>query len=379
MIALALVAALAAPADVLAPFERPPSCASLAKSGKLDEAERCYRDVGDTDAADVVAAYAASAPKLDDAAAHVDKPSVDFSAMLADGRAEGVVHATAAGAGAGFLAAATIAATTRASKNDSLPWLIAAPAVSALAGAGGSYALLDATKPTPSAIALSSSTMWAGATEGLLLQLAVFDKSSDVTAAPLRFATILGGGALGLGSGVLLSTSIAPSVGDVAVANSAFLWGGVLTGFGIGFLSIDHPSSWTTPEVAFTLLGGSLVPYAIALAAYPLLDIERGPSWLIEAGGAAGFLATSALLVIASTSRGINSGSFYVGVLGAGTAAGVVLGASAAYVVSEGIHRDATLHSATPPSNGPDVHAAPTALLDVKGNASPGLALAGSF
>jgi hypothetical protein len=207
----------------------------------------------------------------------------------------------------------------------------------------------------------------------LLLQLAVFDRSSDVSAAPLRFATIFGGGALGLGSGILLSTTIAPSTGDVAVANSAFVWGGVLTGFTLGVISANNVSL-TTPEVSFALLGGSLIPYALALGAYPLLDIDRGPSWLIEAGGAGGFLVTSALVVSTGATR--LGPSVQIGVLGAGTAAGVALGAAAAFVVSAGAH-EAAANALTPV--GPEVHAAPSALIDSKGRAAPGLAVSGSF
>ncbi len=371
MIALALVAALAAADDPRHDEASLEPCKALVTRQELAQASRCFRAHADereaAAMADVVDAWNTPAPVLKQAA-----PQLSLSDLVDSGRAEGMLHGTVAGAGAGFLAAATLFSTTRTNQSDSLPWLLASPAVGAIGGAVGSFFLLQNTRPDAGDIALSASTMWTGATEGFFLQLAVFDQSPDVSTVPLRFATVLGGGVLGLGAGLGLSPFVDATPGDVAVANSALVWGGVLTGFGLATLTSARVQL-TTPQVSFALLTGSLVPYGVALACHPLLDIERWPSWLIEAGGAGGMLVSAAFIAVVASSTSVD-GAVGFGFVGAGTAAGVVAGGTAAYFVSKAAHDGTAGEPAERTAS-----LAPTVLVDDERRAVPGLAVRGRF
>ncbi|HEY4223283.1 MAG TPA: hypothetical protein VGO62_18120 [Myxococcota bacterium] len=358
MIAVALASLLAAQAPPLPPIEPIDAlapCRALVRANRLDEAGACLLAHKDDPRAqpmlDAIAAWQAQPAVV----GPVPEPAVlDVKRLVDSGAAEALGHGLALGAGAGFVSTATYFATTRTDQRDSLPWLLASPVVGAVAGAALSTGALALMHPTPVQISFAASTAWAGASQGFVLQLGVFDDSA--AAAPLRLITILAGGALGLASGVALAPFLDASTGDIAVANSMYLWGGALAlevVLAFDPLALTHRSA----SSAFLVAGGAFVPYAIALACAPLLHIERAPSWLIDAGGAAGFLVAAAFVVAAQQQ---SPGAFWA----AGTAAGVVAGTAAAVVVSDA---------------GPDLHASATALVDVKGHAVAGLTIGGAL
>lgn len=265
-------------------------------------------------------------------------PSMTPVDVWSSGKGEAMIHGTLAGGTAGFLLAATGFSTARTSERDSLGWLIAAPAAGAVAGALGASALVGATAASPGDIALVSSTLWMGTVQGLTLQLALFEDAREATAASWRFATVLGGGALGLASGLGLASVVEMSPGDVAVANSAGLWGGVLTtlalqswGNAVGGISV--------PSAALAIGGGALIPWATAIALHPFIDVDRSASWLIEAGGAAGFLVGSGLAAAASSGLPMD-GSATVAIIGGATAAGVTMGGVAAVALSAAARKE---------------------------------------
>lgn len=334
-------------------------CRALMLDGDLDQAQRCVHAVlTDAGAApevrwraralgDVLAAWGRQvqapaseqqAPMQEPVPAKV-KEQVKVSALVDAIGAEAMVHGALGGAGAGFLVAATVASATRDSEADTLPWLIAAPAVGGLAGAAGGWGLARALDPAIGDLRLATSTMWMGATQGFLLQWIVFDQSPDVGATPLRFVTMLGGGMLGLGAGAALAPLVDIDDGDVAVAHSAALWGGVLTTITLVGVSdyVRTPSQVATLAV---VAGGIGVPYLAALACHPFIDLERWPTFLIEGGGAAGLLISGAFL--AATTGSLQTNQALLGaVLGVGTAAGLAVGATAAVMVSSAVQHEA--------------------------------------
>lgn len=320
------------------------------RDARLDVAEKCFRerataarDAKDDAAAarsvamaDVVAAWRVSPlpPLADDTVAK--KPVNDklsIASLVESGRAEALLHGTAAGATGGFLLSGAWFSTSRQSEQETLPWLVAAPAAGAVIGAAGAWALVEVTQPTTGDVAFASSTMWLGAAQGVMLELAVFDGSSEVSSIPLRFVTVFGGGAVGLATGVALSPFLDVTQGDAAVANSAALWGGVMSTFALSYIGAGGGGALSVPQTMLLLSAGSTVPYIGAIAAHPYLTIERWPSWLIEAGGAGGFLVAGAVVTVIGSQSGLN-GQTAIALLGAGTLAGVVTGAGAAWAVS---------------------------------------------
>lgn len=286
------------------------------------------------------AAATTAAPAAGTAAA-TTRESVSLTGLVESGRAEALLNGAAAGAGGGFLLSATFFSANRTiNEQDSLPWLLASPAVGAVAGAAGAWALVESGAPSTGDIAFVSSTMWNGAAQGLLLQTAVFDGNAEVSSTPLRFVTVLGGGAIGLASGIALSPFLDVTQGDAAVANSAALWGGVLTAFGMGFFGASG-TQITLGQGALVLAAGSTVPYVAVVVAHPYLNIERWPSWLIEGGGVGGLLVTSAFMGVLNTTGSLNGQAAFV-FLGGGTAAGLAAGTAAAVIVSNGMRSTST-------------------------------------
>jgi hypothetical protein len=301
-------------------------------------------------------------------------PPAEPRGLLESGAAEAMLHASAAGLGGGFLASATLFSSTRQSKNDTLPWLIGVPAAGAIAGAAGAYVLVENLHPTTGDISLVASTMWIGAFEGVMLQLSVFNESFTVSATPLRFATVLGMGTLGLAAGVGLAPLLDVTQGDVAVANSAALWGGVATGLAMAAYATDGRS--ITPAQWPLLLGaGALLPYVGAIAAHPLLEIDRWPSFLIDAGGVTGLLLSGTAVAFLAQAGFFNGASPSGAILfvGASSAAGAVGGGAAAWLVTDVLRSQVTAPAL------PKIGLAPTLILDDDNRAAPALALAGRF
>lgn len=368
-----------------------------ADTSRLGSAERCLRqralDAGADTArddeviaralalADAVGAWRlASQGALAAPTGHAarGKP-VSLGGLVDSGFAEGLVHGALAGAGGGFLLAGAIFSATRASEQDTLPWLLASPALGAVAGTAGAWALLDVSAAGSGDIALATSTMWAGAAEGVLLQLAVFDGNLEASSVPLRFVTVLGGGAMGLAAGAALGPLLDVTPGDAAVANSALLWGGVMTGFGLAFVA-SNGASPSFAQGVLVLAAGTTMPYVATLVAHPLLKIERWPSWLIEAGGAAGFLTAGGALVVLSAGGGIGSQAS-IAFLGAGTLAGVGVGTAAAWAVSSALEPSGSIVPNVPAvSFAPALFSEPAPARHAsRSGAMPGLVVGGRF
>lgn len=347
------------------------ACRALVLDDRLEDAVRCLDAVvGAPDVAeelarragalrDVVAAWRRhleaapsappiAAPVVDAAAAEratgstpaaAPRAQLKVTELVDEGSGEAMLQGALGGGGAGFLVSAAIASATRASEQDSIGYLIAAPAAGGLAGAIGGYAIERVLRPSVGDLRLATSSMWMGATQGFLLQWVVFDRSPDVDAVPLRFLTILGGGVLGLGAGAALAPLIDVEDGDVAVAHSAALWGGVLTTIVLTGVS-GSLGGVGLPVVLAVAAGGIGVPYLSALVAHSLLEIDRWPSFLIDAGGAAGLLVSTAFITV--TSAALTPGSTYVAAgLTAGTVAGLAVGSVGAWFVSEALRGEA--------------------------------------
>ncbi|OGQ17386.1 MAG: hypothetical protein A2138_27295 [Deltaproteobacteria bacterium RBG_16_71_12] len=177
-----------------------------------------------------------------------------------------------------------------------------------------------------------------GATQGFLLQWVVFDQSPDAGAVPLRFVTILGGGVLGLGAGAALAPLVDIDDGDVAVAHSAALWGGVLAT--VGLLGVSGALGLDVGVPLAIVAGGIGVPYLGALAAHSLLEIDRWPSFLIDGGGAAGLLVTSAFLTVLGGAL-VASPPALAAALMVGTGAGLTVGSVAAWFITDALRAEA--------------------------------------
>ncbi|MBI1945457.1 MAG: hypothetical protein HYS27_07160 [Deltaproteobacteria bacterium] len=368
----------APPPDALPPEAQPPyaasaraadplvDCRALVLDERWDDAERCLQVVvAAPDAPEPLARRAAALREvvaawrrhLDDAARAAEasaaaaaapttpltpstpREQLKVSELVDESSGEAMVHGAAGGAGAGFLVSAAIASATRASEQDTIGWLIAAPAAGGVVGALGGYVAERGLRPSVGDLRLATSSMWMGATQGFLLQWAVFDQSADAGAVPLRFLTILGGGALGLGAGAALSPLVDVEDGDVAVAHSAALWGGVLT----TIVLTGTAGSWMSgnvPVVLAVIAGGIGVPYLGALAAHSALEIERWPSFLIDAGGAAGLLVTTAFITVTNAALLPNSAAV-AAALTVGTTAGLAIGSVAAWYVSAAVRQEA--------------------------------------
>lgn len=315
-----------------------------------ERAARCYRDLAEhartppEDAA-VAAALAdvasdLSAPALVADAAPNDAVSV--SALVDSGAPELVLSSAAYGGVAGFLGVATALSLTRISETDSLPWLVGAPALGILAGGAAAAAAAYALPLEAGDAALVSSSLWTGTAWGFALQLLVFDQRDDVGHVPLRFATILGSG-LALGSfGAAASWGLELDPGDVGLMNSAAFWGPLLGGLtwltiGTSGAIVVEPGSPVASFSTFVsiVLASSILPWSALFALHPFLDVERTATWLIEGGGAAGFLAGLSLMVFFS-SAGLPTFA-YPTMLTAMTAVGVAGGAALSFLVSDSL------------------------------------------
>ncbi|MCC7111725.1 MAG: hypothetical protein IT382_20690 [Deltaproteobacteria bacterium] len=339
-------------------------CRALLLDDRAEDAERCLHDALaapgiDEDSAararallDVAVAWrkhlaataptppaATIAPAADAAAPAPPHEELSVGALLRDGTGEAVVQGALGGGTAAFLVAGTVASATRASEDDTLGYLVGAPAAGALVGAAGSYVTVRALSPSVGDLRLATASMWMGGVQGYALQLAVFDGSPDVGAIPLRFLTVLAGGAVGLGAGAALGPLLEVEDGDVGVANSAALWGGVLSA--VVLLGTQNSgAALSTPGAVALIAGGIGVPWAAVLAAHELLDIDRWSSFLIDGGGAAGFLTAAAALAVLSGSMG-GSAVLASSLMGAGVVAGVTVGTVAAVIASKALRPEA--------------------------------------
>lgn len=270
------------------------------------------------------------------------------SAWLQRGVAEAGLHGVVLGGVAGFVGASAVAAGLRTSEADSLPWLVVAPAVGAVVGGATAVAGVVATDAAPDDIALVASTTWAGLGLATGLQLSFLSGSPDVAAPALGFSTMLLGTVTGLGAGLALAPYVDATAGDVALANTALVWGSVL-GLQAASMAAAAGNSLDFGEVALWTTTGGGAAWLVTLALHPLFSLHRVSTWLIDAGGVAGFLlAGSALVATASTFR-TNGPLLVTGGLTAGTVVGLVAGGVAANFVDAQLGDDVDHQAAPPP------------------------------
>lgn len=267
------------------------------------------------------------------------------SAWLQRGVVEAGLHGVALGGVGGFVGASAVVAGLRTSEVDSLPWLVAAPALGALAGGAIAVAGVTLSNAPPDDVALVASTTWAGLALSTGAQLAALSDSVDVAAPALGFATMLLGGAVGLVGGLVLAPSLDATAGDVALANSGLVWGGVLGGLAAASASAAG-RTLAFGDVALWTTTGAGAAWLATLALHPWLSLHRLSTWLVDAGGVAGCLLAGSALVAISASVG-SSSAIAPGVLTAGAVAGLVAGGVAAVFVDARF--GATFDDATAP------------------------------
>jgi hypothetical protein len=154
----------------------------------------------------------------------------------------------------------------------------------ALAGGAGGLALAilptrHASMPEGRAQTIESAASWGSLNGGLIAALAGADGTEVVGAT-------LGTGLAAIGTSVLLTRERSPSPGDVALTNSGGIWG-LVTG-GLTLVILEDASATTAQSVLLAGADAGLV--AMALVARRV-DMSRGRSLLIDAGGLLGTLA----------------------------------------------------------------------------------------
>ena len=154
----------------------------------------------------------------------------------------------------------------------------------ALAGGAGGLALAilptrHASMPEGRAQTIESAASWGSLNGGLIAALAGADETEVVGAT-------LGTGLAAIGTSVLLTRERSPSPGDVALTNSGGIWG-LVTG-GLTLAILEDASATTAQSVLLAGADAGLV--AMALVARRV-DMSRGRSLLIDAGGLLGTIA----------------------------------------------------------------------------------------
>ena len=242
---------------------------------------------------------------------------------------EAGVHGAVLGGIAGFTGAAGVLSASRTSEDEAFPWLLSAPALGVIVGAGAGVAAVEWLDADADDVAFVASTTWAGVALGFTLQLAIFADSGDVQAAPLRFFTTLGGGALGLGLGAGLAPFLDVESGDAALANGGLVWGSVLAAQALGSVGgagLDFATS------TIVVGAGGLLSWGVLTALHPLLRLHRASTWLVDVGGVLGLMGGAVLGGMASSVVG---GAAFVPVWTLGTAAGLSAGVVSALIIDK--------------------------------------------
>ena len=168
----------------------------------------------------------------------------------------------------------------------------------ALAGGAGGLTLGDparrATRRCPRAARRPSSRPRSGARS-----TAVSSPRSRTRVSGEWSGATLGTGLAALGTAVLLTRERSPSSGDVALTNSGGIWGLVTGGL---TLAILEDASATTAQ-GVLLAGADAGLLAMALVARKV-DMSRGRSLLIDAGGLLGALAGASIPAFANSENG---------------------------------------------------------------------------
>ncbi|MFH1811485.1 MAG: hypothetical protein ABIJ09_22280 [Pseudomonadota bacterium] len=301
-------------------------------------------------------------------------PAFSVSAFVLSGAPELMLGSTLYGATAGFVATGALVSALRTSEADSLPALITFPVVGAVAGLALSTAAWQWLHPEAGDAAQISSAMLWGTVYGTLAQgvyeMAHADQGLEAHRTPWRFALVLGTSAVATTTAALTAPFLHVDPGDVGLANSAALWGGILPLFFMAML--EQPR--TPVGMVMVPLASSLLSYDLVLALSPLIRLPRPATWLVEVGGVLGLLVSLGLTPILAVSD--VPAPLLIGVMGVGTGTGVAAGVVASFLVAGAVE-------GTLPDWGPfERTAVLPALLDSgrpDGTLLPGLSLVGVF
>ncbi|WP_041448460.1 hypothetical protein [Anaeromyxobacter sp. Fw109-5] len=304
---------------------------ALLLDGKLEEAARAFGAIAGDPAAGALADRARTLAEVSRALAArgefvLREPgrSAGAEARRLDrrGRAELAFFGTTYGIWSG------VATGLLADADDGRVYL----ALTLAGGVGGlTLALLPtrhAHMPEGRAQAIESAALWGTLNGGLVAALA------DAGTRPAVAAT-LGTGLVSLGTAVALTRERSPSPGDVALTNSGGIWG-LVTG-GLTLALLDDVSDSTVQAV---LLGGADAGLlAMALVARRV-DMSRGRSLLIDAGGLLGTLGGISIPAFADSEN--------APLIGAAGLAGMAAGLSIATYLSRGWDEEGSASAARP-------------------------------
>jgi hypothetical protein len=313
------------------PVARYDAAMSLLLDGKLEEAARAFDAIGGDPAAGPLADRARTLAEVSRALAArgrfvLAEPGTPAPAERRRqdrrGRAELAFFGTLYGIWTG------VATGLLADSEDGRVYL----ALTLAGGAGGlTLALLPtrhAHMPEGRAQAIESAALWGSFNGGLVAALA------DAETKPTVAAT-LGTGLVSLGTAVALTRERSPSSGDVALTNSGGIWG-LVTG-GLTLALLDDASDSTIQGV---LLGGADAGLlAMALVARRV-DMSRGRSLLIDAGGLLGTLGGISIPAFADSEN--------APLIGAAGLAGMVAGLSLATYLSRDWDEEESASAAHP-------------------------------
>ena len=224
---------------------------------------------------------------------------------------------------AGFLAASTFFANQRTSQRESFPWLLTAPILGGAGMALGGSALVHTFRPRPSSVQLAFSTSYTGLVAGGIAQLYLLEGNNDVGLVPLHFGIPLLGMAAGFGAGAGLGHVLDFEPGDVALANSALFWGGVL---GAEFVGVAQ--QFNGIQVLAVVGGTGIAAQVAVLALHPVLKVSRLAVLAVDLGGVVG-LAMGGIVAVSN-----GSSNAAPTILMVGTAAGLGVGVAGALVWS---------------------------------------------
>jgi hypothetical protein len=183
----------------------------------------------------------------------------------------------------------------------------------ALVGGGGGLALAvlgtrGRAMPEGRAQAIESAAIWGSFNGGMFAALSDTTSTRDVVGATL------GTGALALAATTWATAGRSPSSGDVAVTNSGGIWGFATGGATLLLLADEEPS---TTVVQAWLLGAADAGLVTMALLSRNIEISRGRSLLIDAGGLLGALAGVAIPVFAeSDNRRVYGGAGLAGMAG---------------------------------------------------------------
>lgn len=267
-----------------------------------------------------------------------DEAVVSVGDVISSGAPELMLTSTVFGSVHGFLAMASLHSALRTSTDDSFGSLLASPVLGAAGGLAFSYGVMQWFKPSPGDVAMISSAMFWGTAYGTYAQ-GLWELSADpapkevVHRIPLRFALVLGSGLLSTGVATVLGPYLDVSPGDMGLANSAGLWGGLWTFLTMATFFSDQMRS--DLRTFMMPLLGSVLSYGAVFALSPLVHISRPATWLIEAGALAGGLIALGLSPIVALASNNGMAVAYMG--WGGLSLGLAAGTASAFLVDKAL------------------------------------------